>query len=506
MASVASVMRAVLVGASLLAGCGRGGSLPETTTGGTGGAAGTAPSNDGSATGMGGAMGSGGGGGSGVTADGCPDIFSRDTLSAYSIDIGPDDWAALTADFMNIQAVLAGTPPETYRPIVFHYGSETVANAAVRLKGQSSWVDTVSYDVNPKMQFVVAFDQTDPKGSFHGVSKIDFDMPRGDWTFLNERISNTWFRQIGILAPCSNSGTMTINGAFYGLYVTEQTKGSRLIKEFFPNNPHGDFFKGGQEPDGSDTAPNFARKMQFWNAQDMGALLQIVDLPNSLLEWAAEAVLNDSDGYYGGSHNFYIYDQGAAGYVFLPTDKDSTIEWMSIFTSVGVQQHPIFWWEKRPFPQPPGQHYLIVMNDLPSRAQYADDITTQLAKWDVAQIQGWIDAWSRQVQGAMDADPHKWATPSQFRMAVATARDVVAQRPQVLRAFVDCEHGMPADDKDGDGVAWCNDCADDDPTVHPGATEICGNNVDDDCNGVVDENCPGEQPGYPGQMTSPGGT
>jgi hypothetical protein len=39
-----------------------------------------------------------------------------------------------------------------------------------------------------------------------------------------------------------------------------------------------------------------------------------------------EAVINDADGYYGGAHNFYLYDQGPAGYVWLGKLVDRLLE------------------------------------------------------------------------------------------------------------------------------------------------------------------------------------
>ena len=61
-----------------------------------------------------------------------------------------------------------------------------------------------------------------------------------------------------------------------------------------------------------------ARAAAFWAATDLAAVTAIVDVPGSLMTWASEALLNDADGYYGGFHNFLLYDQGQKGFVFLP--------------------------------------------------------------------------------------------------------------------------------------------------------------------------------------------
>jgi len=428
--------------------------------------------------------------GPGPGALACSDLFDQSVLQDYAIDISADEWAKMQVDFANVAAVLAATPPENYHPIVFHRGAETVTNATIRLKGQSSWVETVQLDQpHPKMQFVIAFDQVDPNGKFHGVNKIDLDMPRSDWTFLHERLANTWLRQAGIMAPCSSSSKLTINGQYYGVYVNEESLGHHVVKTFYPSNSNGDLLKGGVLPNSSTTSTNWTREKAFWAATTIPAMTAIIDLPNSVLEWAADALLNNGDGYYGGSHNFYIYDQGVPGYVWVPADTDATFDWLGTFGQQSFDDHPIYWWEGRTSGDPPGQHYLTVINDPTWRARYVDAIATELGKWDTQQFQTWIDTWSAQISDSVRSDPNKWSTFAQFQAAVALARQEVAKRPDFLRTFVDCERNHTGADKDGDGVRWCDDCRDDNAAVHPGAAEICGNGIDDNCNGVIDEGC-----------------
>ena len=483
----------VVLAMSVVAGaCGSKGSASDGGTQSTGSGGGAGGGNAGTSSGTGGT----GVDGSVQIAGGpaCSDLFDQNMVRTYSIDIAPNEWASIMSEFNELATLTtSGNDFVVRHPVVFHLGSETVSSATLKLHGQSSWAQTAMLDGSrAKIQFDISFHQSDPNGKFHGVEKLVFDMPRSDWTFMHDRLAHAWLRQVGIASGCAANARVEINGSYYGLFVAEENTNKRVIAQFFPDNPNGGLWKGYNQPETGLTmqASNQSRLTTFTQATDLTHIAAIVDLQSSVVEWASEALLNNADGTYGGNHNLYIYDQGAKGFVYLPNDTDSTFDWLTLFDLTPANDHPIYWWSNRAQPvQGPGVVWVAVMSDPTWRSKYVDAIATQLGKWNVQQLQGWIDSWSQQIAADVAADPHTWASPAQFQMAVSAAHDVVAQRAQFLQTFVDCERNATGADQDGDGFRWCEDCNDGNAAAHPGAAEIVGNAVDDNCNGAVDEGC-----------------
>jgi hypothetical protein len=414
--------------------------------------------------------------------EGCADIFAQAILPTYEVSISDDNWAAIYTEFKTrYMEETAGDQPRTEYPITFRYQNEVVSNATLRLKGQSSWRQAATLDTPGKMQFVVSFNSVASGGRFHGQRKIDLDMPRADRTFLRQRLAFAFLRRAGIAAPCANSARLTVNGTFYGLYASTERMDKTLLSRVFPGAADGDLWDAGQDLKTNENTATPDRRDALFRAGDVTAIGALVDLPQAVSEWAAEAMMPDGDGYYGSGHNFYLYDHPTRGFLWLAHDTDNT------FDRRPFDIDPYLWSRG----DQPHRFYLTVLADPTWFGVFRAELGRALERYDVAVLSRWQAMWAKQIAASVVEDPYKPSlTEAEYRRVSGEQQAYFGKRAAFVRDWLACQaDGSGSQDGDGDGVPFCRDCADTDATVRPGGTEICGNALDDDCDGLIDEGC-----------------
>lgn len=415
-------------------------------------------------------------------ADGCPSLFAQEVLPDFYVDIDQAEWAALEQEFLHrADAIEAEQDPNPYHPIVFRHDGEVVEDAMIRLRGASSWAEAIALDDDPKMQFVISFNENDPDARYHGARKLVLDMPRTDTTFLRQRLALYGLRSMGVPAQCANSARLFINGEYYGLYSNVERMDRELLERLFPDAPDGDLWEGGRIIKTNEDEFTWDRIDAFWTAAETGSLEeldQLADLEASIHVWAAEAVLPQADGYYMGRANFYLYDHPTRGFLWLPEDLDSAFD----FAPANVDAM---------YPVCSGQfaddrmHYLLVMDDPSWRDRYVAALREQLRAYDARDMADRLEQWAGQIADAAAADPHKPFSTDDHQAAVSNMRTYFSQRAAFLSDWLSCRRDGGRD-IDGDGAAFCRDCDDASADVGPEIAESC-NELDDDCDGHIDE-------------------
>lgn len=414
-----------------------------------------------------------------IADEGCPAIFQQSEFPEYQVEISQQHWAALEDEFLNrAEREAMGLEPNPYHPVQLTYNGENVPNVLIKLRGQSSWFEAIELDDNPKMQFVLAFNEIDPDGRFYGVRKIGLDMPRTDASFLRQRLALYAMRRAGVPAQCANNARLTINGEYYGLYTNLEKLDKEFLQRMFGDDDEGDLWKGATFIQTNKDHPSWERYDELWNASNIDELADVVDLDSSILVWAAEATVPHGDGYYNGRANFYVYDHPTRGFMWLPHDLDSALDYLPAETSPLFPSCSGRWFSDR-------QHWAIVMAKQQWQDRYVDSLRDMREAYDPDVLEDAVDAWFDQIGDAAAADPMKPFTTVDFELGVERLSSYPRTRAAHLDEFLDCRSNG-GDDGDGDGYDSCFDCSDSDPAAHPGAEESC-NGVDDDCDGQTDE-------------------
>lgn len=413
----------------------------------------------------------------------CSDLFDENLLVTYEIDIDPGEWALIHDEFVNWQVREAnGLDLNPYHPMVLRLGAE-VTPAWIRLKGNSSWFSAVAKDPSVKKQFVIAFDQgADPQARFHGVQKVELDMPSLERTFLHERLAQSFLSDVGLPGLCANSARLVVNGAYYGLYANLEFPNKDYLKRVFPGEHQGDLWKkrSDLQTNEDDPSRDDSRQRALWSASSAGELATLMDMEGSLRTWAAEALLPQPDGYWGGNSNFYVYDHPRRGFIWLTDDLDATFEFMPADT------HPIYFWLNRTRTRTPGPQYVAVMANEMWRGRFVEILAQLLEGWDTPALQERVHRWAAQIADALAGDPNKPQELEQHQEQQRRLVDFLVARPDAVRRWLSCYHDGGLD-ADGDGVAWCRDCDDGSSTSFPGAPEVCGDGRDQNCNGLIDD-------------------
>lgn len=396
----------------------------------------------------------------------CASLYDADTVLDVELTIEPAAWRALEQDYASGQ--------KDYHPVHVRIG-EDEADAHVRLKGNPGF----SWFIE-KMQFVIAFNHEDPDARFHGLRKIALDASWYEPTMLRDRLSWSVMSTFPetLFGACVNNATLTINGAYYGIYANiEFFDHEWLERTMGRESATGTLWKYGTEPVANAEAADRGRLRALQSARTLDALQAVGEVDQWLDMWAAEAVLGDTDGYLCCEHNYYLYDHPTRGILFVPWDFDLVMD-AAPYTS-----DPIKGYGRE------GMFDSVVIQtalaDPDTHAAYVERVAVlNAALADPSTLQH-LDAWDAQITPDALADPTRSWGDVERETTVAAMRAWIPQRTAFIDAWVACERG-PLTDADADGHDVCTDIDDGDPTRYPGAVEAC-NGLDDDGNGVVDD-------------------
>lgn len=461
----------------LSSGTGGGGQGAGTSTGGGGNHGGGGAGGETTATGgSGGNTGSGGSGGNAAAA-----LFSTDGIARFDLTLGKAAIDALAVD--------SATYVHGDAEVTLANGQKlSLPNIGARLKGKYGSFRTLEQ----KAAFLLKFDKYEDGQKLLGLGKLALNNMVQDPSMIHEQLAYTLFRAADVPAPRTAYARVFVNGELYGLYATVEVLDNAEYLQTWYGDDSGNLYEGAY---GSDLENGLLGTFDQDRGDDIGyADLQeltdaldamttpetfledantVIDMDRYLQFAATEIFIGHWDGYAWTRNNYYIYRGPDQRWAFMPWGTDQTFgDYLGIWGGGGrIEQ--------------------MCAQSLPCRQKLKSAFAAVAARVTSLALVGRADVLHALISDAVQEDPRKEYDSGTVDAYIQGTKDYLSNRPGDVTAQFICANPFDVDD-DGDGAPGCGyDCDDGNPTVYPGAPELC-NLRDDNCNGQLDDDpsCP----------------
>jgi len=233
---------------------------------------------------------------------------------------------------------------------------ETVENVGLRLRGNTSRTAA-------KKSFKLSFNTFVPGRQFHDVDKLNLNGEHNDPSIVRSKLCWDLYQRVGMVAPRAAHARLTINGEYFGLYVSVEHVDDEFLENHL-DDPAGNLWKClwpadlvwlGADPElykftsgdrrayelttneGLDDYAALARLIGVLHATPDGQLADsletLLDAPGVLRAFAVDVLTGDWDDYWFLKNNYYLYHEpGRDRFRYIPYDYDNTfgIDWFGV--------------------------------------------------------------------------------------------------------------------------------------------------------------------------------
>ncbi len=430
-----------------------------------------------------GGMGSGGGGGAGgmvVEPPAGKALFTDGQIIGINIKLSPADIDSLSK---NPNVYVRGDVDVTMANTTI-----SIADTGVRIKGKIGSLRTL----DQKAAFLLKFNEYTKGQKLDGLSKLAVNNMVQDTSMIHERIGYMLFNDMDVPSPRSGYARVSVNGELYGLYSTvETTSNGEFLNNWFGGDS-GNLYEGayGVDLDWGSYQSFDQDNGMFVSYTDLAELVTAIDTmtPQNFMVEAAKVIDMDRyvkfaateiymghwDGYANYQNNYFIYRRPDNNlWTFIPWGIDQTFsDHMDPFAAGSRLQK-------------------LCVQSIECRKKLGEAYATILMKVDSLGLVAKCTDVKNLIWPDVQVDPRREYSVDQVGWAIDDTINFLLSRKTSLNDGLQCVDPTGID-VDMDGVPGCGiDCNDNNPNVYPGAAEKC-NFIDDDCNGVLDDNpgCP----------------